>query len=457
MKFVRVILSARVEQFNKGIRGAAKTFNGFVRSVERGVGNAVKSLIGMARGLFFLREGLQTLSNIAQGLFETFIGGAIDIERFGVALEVVTDDAQQAQEMIAFLREESTRTGQDFAGLAQSGQQLAVALRGAQGSVDTEVWEELVHQVEAFQALRPDVPVSLWGRAISAFLAGDPSTLTRLLDVNVRQLGTLSEEAKAVLAGAGAASEQQLGQVTRLTGGVAASGTDMLSVLGEVAQAVGATDELVDRIAETTGGKLEQSQAELKDTLSEIGLKVLPQLNEALGELLEFMRSEDFENFADAFGDFAVEGIEKLFELLQQIDPAVVKSVFGSMADALNSVDWEAVARVLDSIVKFLTTPIESPVLKALNMFGEGNPLLEQRTPNAGTQGAQRASEAAAAEGKGPIGQFAAGVGGFIGANAGTPQVEVIVSVDEEGQLNVKNVAAKEADLSLNDVLGLLK
>lgn len=463
IKMVRVILSARVQDFNRGIKGASRTFSGFVKSLEGGVANAVASLNGLARGLFFLREGLDTIMSAAMGLFNMFLGGAIEMERMGIALEVITGDAAQAADMIAFLREEATRTGQDFDGLAQSGQQLAVALRGATGEVDSDVWESLVKQVEAFQALRPDVPVSLWGRAISAFLAGDASTLTRLLDVNIKQLGNLSEEAQAFLQGASAASEQQLGQVTRLSGGVEANAGDALSALAEVANAVGATDELVDRIADTTGGKLAQAQAELKDTLTEIGLELLPSLNVALDKLLEFLRSEEFEKLAKAFGEFGAEGLEELVELIEGIDPEQVKATFEGMADELNSVDWEAIGNavlgILDLMGRFANWQETDEALAGQsNIIAEALPtFLEGKTGELFDEGGLlHVPDSAADSAFGSVADSVSEAIGGVESNGNT--ITVLVGVDEDANLNIKSVAIDAAIESIGNLItGLLK
>ncbi len=468
-KLVRVVLTASTRRFSSGMRRASRSFGSFHNVVTTGVAAAATAITGLSSAFFFLTQSIGTALNIAKGFFDTLLGGAIRAESMGVALEVITEDAGQAAEMIAFMREEASRTGNDFDGLAQSGQQLAVALRGANGEVDTDLWKELVKQVEAFQALRPDVPVSLWGQAISAFMAGDPSTLTRLLDVNVRQLGQLSDEARGFLDAASGASEQQLGQVTRLGGSVQAQAGDAMQALSEVAEAVGATDELVDRIAETTGGKLAQSQEELKDTLRDIGAQLLPDVNKVLGQFLELIRSDEFEEFADVFGQTLAKGLGEFVDLISQLDPEKVEAFFSAIAEALESIDFNAIAnafgqigRTLEQVNRFLPDPQtgKTPVVEEA-MENLNSTELPEGLASTGVQGFLNKAGANLFPNFG-AGTATEGVGGALNQAGGAlfpnQQVEVTVTVDEEGQLNVKKVAQREgkraAEGELNTFVG---
>ena len=457
-RFVRVVLSASVEQFNRSIQGARRLFRDFQGSIVDGAVGAVRALTELGRALFFLREGLRTVIALAKGLFDTFLQGAIDAERQQIAFEVLTDDAEKAADMMAFLREEANRTGNDFDGLTQSGQQLAVALRGVHGEVDAAVWEDLVRQVEAFQALKPEVPIQLWGRAISAFLAGDPSTLTRLLDVNVKQLGQLSEEARQFLTTAGAAGDQQLGTVTRLAGGVEADMETALSALNEVAEAVGATDELTERLADTTGGKLAQSQEIWKDTLRDIGEKWLPVINQGLDQLLKFLESDEFSKLADAFADFGAEGLEELLRLLEETDPSQVGEVLSTMADALGQVNWEAIASAVRELNQFLTTPVESPILDFLNNSQQGNTQFGEDVGQffgTGGRGGGFFGEG------GVVDKVQQGTRGMLGLPEGglqlgptAPQkVEVEITFDEDAAPQLRRVAQRAAQRELGEFI----
>lgn len=464
LRLVRVVLTASTRRFSSGMRRASRSFGSFQNIVTTGVAVAATAISSLAASFFFLTQSIGTALNIARGFFDALLGGAIRVESMGVALEVITDDAEQAAEMIAFMREEASRTGNEFDGLAQSGQQLAVALRGANGEVDIDQWKELVKQVEAFQALRPDVPVSLWGRAISAFMAGDPSTLTRLLDVNVRQLGQLSDEARGFLDAASGASEAQLGQVTRLTGGVQSQAGDAMQALSEVANAVGATEELVDRIAETTGGKLAQSQEELKDTLRDIGKELLPDVNKVLDQFLDLIRSDEFKEFADTFGQTLAKGLGEFVELISQLDPEQVKAFFSAIAEALQSIDFDAIAnafgqigRTLEQVGRFLPDPETGkiPVVEdAIENFE--NTELPEGVADTGIGGfLSRVGVRGAATAFPELTQAAnrAPANPTLGPKPGAVDINVTVTVDEEGQLNVRRVAQRESVRTVADVI----
>lgn len=434
---------------------AAAAFRGFVQGIPSGVAIASLALQGLQAGIVLVSSAIRTVTDMARGMFNAFLGGAISIERQEAALRSITGSAEQASDMIGFLREKAQQLGVSEALLAESGQQVAVALRAQHGEVDPALWEQLTTQVAAFAALRPDVPVNLWGKAISAFMAGDPSTLTRLLDVNVRNLGNLSEEAKAVLQDTQAAQGAQLGQVTRLGDQAVAGGTDMIAVLGEVADAVGANEDLLEELGQTTEGRLNQLREEFKALRDDIGLELLPTLNTALEKLLVLWRENEDEilGVVEAIGNVVEAGANLFSEVLNVKDAETIGEELENVADWLNSIA-DAINRlaespnIWESIMGTRLFP-ESPVAQ------QAERILDPETGIGGPGGEQiRGTEAEREQYMADVfalreafqRDVATQLEQFAGsALAQQLGIEINVTVDEEGLLRVATKAANTA------------
>ena len=335
-RLIRVILSAETSRFQSGMSRATATLGSFLGSVGRTVSGAVGFFNNLVNSIAHLPQAFDNITGAVENLF----GQALLRERQQGIFASLTGSAEQAGDMMAYLRDESLKYGTELPGLAQSAQQVAVALRSQFGEVDPQKFQQLTRQVERFMALRPDVPVQLWGRAISGFLAGDVSTLTRALDINIRDIQGLSAEAKAFLSQGQDVQDQQLGSVTRLAGETAAVSGDSLAVLEELSNRIGATDDLLDAYANSTQGKLDQLKARWQDFVARVGEEFLPLLIKALDKLLKWIdtHQEEITAFIKGLGDFAATG-------------------WVQFTNALGQVEWDKVAQAVNALVELVTSP----------------------------------------------------------------------------------------------------
>lgn len=470
-RLVRVILTATINQFESSIRRAQGLFGSFVGAVSTGVVLASQALQGLQAGWSLLHGAMRTAINLAQLVGQTLLETAIAAERQRVVLTRLTGSQEQAGQMMDWLRGQATSLGLDYDRLVVSAQQIAVALRAQNGAIDTAQWQELTTQVAAFAALRPDVPIDLWGRAISAFMAGDPQTLTRLLDINVRQIGQLSDSARAFLQDSTDATEQRLGAVTRLGADAASTGGDAMSALREIAEAVGATQDLLNATADTTSGKLGQIEARWEEFKTKVGEVLLPIVNETLDKLIKFIddHEEDIDKFIRNLGGLATEGWEDLQRIVEETDWEKIGRDLQTAGEDVVDV-FERLLALIQQIkeegMDFEIFPKlrDSPLAQFLeNTFGEGGTIgspgdFVQNQQSQGQPqwfqdflGIFRGAKAADDATRGPAPD---GGAGFRLDNR--VAVDVTVTVDEDGQLQVQRIAQREGRRAANEAVGAL-
>lgn len=303
---IRIVIEAVTRGLDRGMRGAIRMVRDFGGSL-RAVGNTATAVWnGITQGIFFTREALQTLITVAQSLFDVLLRGSIDARRMEVTFTNITGSADTARQMMEELEQTSESLGISFEEAAQTGQQLAVASRNADGSFDINKWRELQEITRDFSALRPDVPLQLMARGVTAAASGDMSTLTRLLDVNVNQLLGLRDAADEVVDRGG----QLQGVAEVRAAEVEATARGGIDALNQLRDAVGATG-----LAETLAGEFDgvsgQIREEFKDIAREFGDEILPVLTDVLRELLELFREHegDIESFASNMGKLVADVI----------------------------------------------------------------------------------------------------------------------------------------------------
>jgi hypothetical protein len=355
LKLIRVILGLEVQGFAGGINRAVGLLRGFLGAVGGTMNAAAGFVAGLVNTLAHLPDAFKTLTDAIEGFF----GPALNRERGEAIFRSLTGSAEQAGDMMDFLREKSLAYGKSMEEILPSAQQIAVALRGANGEVDPAKWEQLTMAIVKFSTLRPDVPIQLWGRAISGLLSGDVTTLTRLLDIDVKSMGQLSEEVKGFLNNANEAREEQLGSVTRLGGKAVADQGLALQALEEIMEAVGATDDLLDETANTTQGKLDRLKAQWDDFVARVGEQLLPILIAALDRLMAWINDHEQEitDFLTRLGEWAQGMAEKIGE----IDFAQLGADLAAAGDkAKAGWDWlMGVIEILEKIGKFLDEAYE--------------------------------------------------------------------------------------------------
>jgi hypothetical protein len=417
-KGVRVFLSLQVGNFLSGIGQARRAFSGFVSAVQGGVRAALGFFADLNQVVELVGRAIRGLGSAFDWVNRTFLEGAMAQERFLITLDAITGSAEQAAEMNEYLRQKARDLGISYEKATQYGQQMASALRGANGEVDIDLWKQYTDIITQFSALRTDVPIELWGRAVSEFMSGNPQTLTRLLDINVKSLENLNDETKKFLEGGTEAQSQQLGQVTELGARASATGDDAIAALADVANAVGATEELVEKQAESSEALIERVKQRWKDFTDEVGDTFLPHLESALEGFIEFLdeHQEEIDAFAEALGKFAGEKFEQFANWLLEQDwekvgqdiARLAKEGFGTLKefvegddfqnalkaikdmvasistgdapflDAIKEVDWETVAEALNTMANVIQFIAEHGEL-AGSMFGVG---VESLSPN---------------------------------------------------------------------------
>lgn len=381
---IEIIITAVTHGLERGLRSASQLVRNF-GSTMRGMGSVAASVwSSITQGIFFTTQALQTLGNIARGVFDLFLGQAIDARRLEATFENMTGSAELAAEMVAHLEETSQSLGISFNEVALSGQQLAVAVRGADGSIDLDRWHTMLGVLQDFSALRPDVPLQLMARGVTAAMAGDMTTLTRLLDVNVNKLLGLQEVAEDVtdlggqLQGVAEARADDVGQA-------AEGGIDALLRLRELLGAEGLAVKLSAEFEGLTG----QAREEFKSLMQEIGDELLPTVNDGLRELLAWYREneDDFRAFFENAGKFVADAIEG-------VDWGKVAADATKLVEAIGDGNWGEFVERMDSISGFFGDTADaierisnSPILNWLNDRMEASEDRAARAEETGARG----------------------------------------------------------------------
>lgn len=325
---IEIIITAAAQGLQSGLRRAMGFVGDFVSDLK-GIGAAgLAAFDALNQAVFFFVNNIQSAIQLAKGLYDIFLSQAVQAERLAVVMEHMTGSQEAAAAAMEHIDEVSQQLGISWEAAAQGGQQMAAAAKDAQGNFDMGLWEELLDITMNLSALRPDVPFQLMARGVTAAVAGDMGTLTRLLDVNVNQLLGLEEEADRV-----AGKTQQIGG--RLTGLVEVMAEDTaeggIEALRQLQEALGAAGLAQDIAEETIVGSWGRIKAEFEAATREIGEKFLPIITDALSGLLEWWdeHEDDVMAIADAFAE----------------------NLAGKLAD----IDWEAVAAGIGAIVKTIT------------------------------------------------------------------------------------------------------
>jgi hypothetical protein len=132
LKLIRVILSAEMGGFVSGMGRASSILGGFLGAARSAFTGAVSLANNLINALAHLPDAVNNITGAIEGLF----GPALQRERQLAIFTSLTGSAEQAADMMGFLREETNKFGADFEGLSQSAQQVAVALKSTFGEID---------------------------------------------------------------------------------------------------------------------------------------------------------------------------------------------------------------------------------------------------------------------------------------------------------------------------------
>jgi len=368
-KRLRIVLELITRGFSQGARSASGVFKGFVSGITSGALHAGRALVELARGVFFVREALNTLAQAGRWLFDTFIKGAGDAAKLEAKLKNVTGSADDATRVMDLLRQTAADTGADFDELAAGAGLMAVAAKDASGAFDFSKFQRLMNMLQRMAALRPDVPLDRLARGLSsAVQTGNWSSLEMFLDVNLRQLIGLKDAADEV-----AKVPDQIGQgvtfITTKTDEAAQDALKSLDLLDEALTKAGATAGLIEDVAELSG--LERFQQILGQIADTVGEPIFEALNTELSKLADWLQEnpEKVEAFASTIGEFLADNLQKAFDALEKIDWDKVADDMLLLAQSLKEGDWESAKTTLEGIAKAVQAIADA--LEAVNRAAE--------------------------------------------------------------------------------------
>ena len=341
-KKIVVMLSLKVDGFLGGTRKAETAFNRFAGRIKNAGGSIKGALQSIDAVMGIVAKGLRTLGDMAGFVKEQFIDSAVAIARQERVFTHLTGSVEQSADMIAFLEATSLKYGVALDGLSMSAQQVALSQKAMNGEVDPAIWEELTVAIVALGAARPDVAMDLWGRAISGVLAGDLTTLTRALDVNLTQIEGLSDEAMNFINQGQAAQSAGLGAVTRLGESIAADPGDALAFLRELFELLGINEGLI-MAGVTEADLLREAWAAVS---RELGDELMPLYSQLGGIALEFIQDnregisdliDDIGGLVDKFAEFLDEGGLTGFANTMRDVGDVFRGIAGFLGDGIEA------------------------------------------------------------------------------------------------------------------------
>ncbi len=309
-------LKVVLEFSTSGISSITSSVIGFFKSIPGSVKGAIQSIKEFAQQFFFLKELFNTVSNAARKLFDTFIQGAGDAAKMEAKLKNVTGSAESAAAVMELLDNVAKQTGADFNELAAGSSLLAVAAKDAGGNFDLAKFTTLTDMLQRISALRPDVPIDRLARGLSTAVSkGDWSSLEMFLDVQLRQLIGIGEEAEKVGKVPGEIARGAT-YVETQTAGAANEALKSLDLLDQALTKAGATAGIVADVAELSG--MERFNETLQSIARTVGKPLFDALNKGLNDLANWLQEnpELVDQFATSLGNLGALGIEKVFEAI---------------------------------------------------------------------------------------------------------------------------------------------
>lgn len=354
MHRLRIILEVAAKGLQSGFRSATRAVKSFLGGLASMVSSGRRFLDSLAQSVFFLGNAFGMLKNIAQGLFDRFIGGAGSAAKLEAKLKNIVGSSDDAARVMDFLDRVAQQTGADFDELARGAGLMAVAAKDASGAFDFDQFTRLSGMLQRMAALRPDVPLDRLARGLSvAVSSGDWSSLELFLDVNLRQLIGLADAADEVadipgeVGGAATYIETKAGDAAK-------TALKSVDLLDEALRKAGATAGIVADIAELSG--MERFSETLESIARTLGEPLFEAINEGAAELAQWLQDnpEEIEKFATALGKLGAAGIEK---------------VFGAITKLISETDWDS---FFDKAIEFVEKLTAGDIEGAFAAIGAG-------------------------------------------------------------------------------------
>uniref|UniRef100_A0A6M3IKD3 Putative tail tape measure protein n=1 Tax=viral metagenome TaxID=1070528 RepID=A0A6M3IKD3_9ZZZZ len=312
-------LKVVLEFASSGLTGTISAVKGLFSSVVSGAKDAGKGLLDLAKNFFYVKEAVGALWGVATKLFDTFIRGAGEAAKMEAKLKNVTGSAESAAAVMDLLDRVAKQTGADFNELAAGSSLLAVAAKDASGNFDLAKFTTLTDMLQRISALRPDVPIDRLARGLSTAVSkGDWSSLEMFLDVQLRQLIGIGEEAEKVGKVPGEIARGAT-YVEAQTAGAANEALKSLDLLDQALTKAGATAGIVADVAELSG--MERFNETLQSIARTVGEPLFAALNKGLSELSDWLQEnpELVEQLATSLGNLGAVGIEKAFAAISNL------------------------------------------------------------------------------------------------------------------------------------------
>lgn len=357
LKLIRVILSAQVDGFIGGMSRAGQALRSFVSSVQHGMGQVkvsfteIKSAIELLKGAF----------NWLKGAFDNTLGGLIrnaaGIDRWRRAMTAVVGDAQKVADIEQMLTDKTLALGGSMSEARFASQQLAFGLQAMTGEVDAGQLEELIDLMMTIQAARPDIigGTQAIGRGLAAAMAGDFTTLTRLLDLPLNKI----QEILGLQEDVGLNAEQQLGAVTRLGMSAAQSVGDPIAAIRAILEQAGIDAEFLEAVTQGPAADIDRLAAAWEHLKEVAAVAFLPSLIEGMTKLAALVEENrpELEKFAAKWGEIAGLTFEGLIDFVTSVPWDQVIEDANNAAQAvkeflLNEENQQAAKDFADDILK---------------------------------------------------------------------------------------------------------
>src|SRR5689334_11548617 len=213
IKSVLVTLGIDIGRFASGLNQARSNFSAFTSSIGSGINSAVSFLGHLGDAVELAITAVGGLINVAQTLFDTFIGGIAAEQRLVAQLGVLMGSADQARKFIDEVADANARLGFVTDDMIPAINQGATALKALDGAVDPGKLEQFVDLMRRIKAARPDLDFGTIASTLMKGLRGDLESMKRTLGIGLDDITGLSDKAKQTMAAMQQTSDQQLGAV----------------------------------------------------------------------------------------------------------------------------------------------------------------------------------------------------------------------------------------------------
>ncbi|HUW15301.1 MAG TPA: hypothetical protein VM537_36650 [Anaerolineae bacterium] len=328
-KKLSVKLSAK-DRLSKALStagGAARKTGSALKTMAKEGSAAVE---GLTRKLFFLKEAINVVAQVARGLWDAFITPAINARKLAVSLTNVFGGETSQK-----IRQFSTRTGLDFEAVGKAAldmnTQLEEVMKNGKKTGEFKMGSKIDKAGGLDAYLKAIERVSKWRPDL-----GTEGAISFVNDL-VNKVTEATE-----------GSSKQLGQYTSvMIGGTAAQAVDLSAELDKLG--------VVARIADPATSALDRLRAAWAKFAAEVGGRVLEKLAEGALKLLDWLTKNEDKvlRLTDAFANLVNQGIQKLIDWVDSggIDTLITK--FGEWWQIIKDI-WESLKPIVDVAGKVL-------------------------------------------------------------------------------------------------------